>query len=699
MTSIAAYTAQWRREQRQAPKRTAFAPAARRGRPLLAAARWLAVAGLLAYSAHSLLGACGHGLDGFFENWVFNALLCAGATMCLARAVCSPLERPAWAALGVGLGCWALGEILYTIDPGQVTTGSFPTTSDVLWLTFYPASFIALGVLVRARARDFYPSLWLDGAVGATALAALACEFILPPIVAGTGGSLSSVVGDLVYPLGDLLLVCFALGVLAVTGWRPGRVLTMVAVGLALGAVADGLSLYWSATGHAGSGIFDPLWPASAVVLGWAAWQPTRPAAVVALHGRRLLVFPMCFVLAALGLLALQEARPLHDGAYVLAVLTIAGAVARMGMTFTENLRLVDRSRHEALTDPLTGLGNRRGLLLALEDVLQSASKRSPWVLLLFDLNGFKRYNDTFGHPVGDALLARLGAKLADAVAPDGRAYRLGGDEFCVLARLGRWPVEAVSAAATAALSEQGQGFEITTAHGRILLPAEAQDSSTALQLADERLYADKRSRRSDTPEQLRDVLLQVMAERAPDLPEHLSEVALMARAVGRQMGLVGEDLEVLVRAAELHDVGKVAVPDVILQKQSALDASERVIIERHCEVGERILAAAPAMGPVARLVRASHERFDGAGYPDRRVGEDIPLGARIIAVCDAFHAMTNNRPYRSGMGVVDAFSRLRKDAGSQFDPEVVDAFGAILAAGEACVPAPAPGSAMERPA
>jgi len=312
-------------------------------------------------------------------------------------------------------------------------------------------------------------------------------------------------------------------------------------------------------------------------------------------------------------------------------------------------------------------------------------------VLLLFDLNGFKRYNDTFGHPVGDALLARLGAKLADAVALDGRAFRLGGDEFCALVRLGRWPDEVLSAAATAALSEQGQGFEITTAHGRILLPVEAQDSSTALRLADQRLYADKRSRRSDTPEQLRDVLLQAMAERAPDLPEHLSEVVLMARAVGRHMGLAGEDLEVLVRAAELHDVGKIAVPDVILQKQRALDASERAIIERHCEVGERILAAAPAMGPVARLVRASHERFDGAGYPDRRVGAEIPLGARIIAVCDAFHAMTNNRPYRSGMGVVDALSRLRKAAGSQFDPEVVEAFGASLVAGEACVPAPAP--------
>src|SRR5439155_15453494 len=136
-------------------------------------------------------------------------------------------------------------------------------------------------------------------------------------------------------------------------GLAPGRVLGTVALGLALSGVADGLSLYWSATGHSGSSVFDSLWPASAVVLGCAAWQPARPSAVIGLHGRRLLVFPLGFAVTALGLLALQTVRPLEGAAYVLAVLTIAGAVVRMGLTFSENLVLVDRSRHEPLTDPL----------------------------------------------------------------------------------------------------------------------------------------------------------------------------------------------------------------------------------------------------------------------------------------------------------------------------------------------------------
>jgi two-component system, cell cycle response regulator len=645
--------------------------------------RGLALVGLCAFVAHSLLGVGGRGLDGFFEDWLFNGLLLAGAVLCLTRAATVRLERGAWIVMGVGLLCWALGEVIFTLDPAQITQGSFPGISDYLWLAFYPAAFLTLGLLVRARVRQFHASLWLDGLVGALAVAALACQFVLPPIVAGTGGSVGSVVGDLIYPLGDLLLLSFVVGLLAVTGWRPGGVLGTVAIALALGAVADCASLYSSATGGSGSTVFESLWPASAVGLGWAAWRPTRPSAVIGLHGRRLLVFPLAFALSALGLLALQDAYSLHEGAYVLAVLTIGGAIVRMALTFSENVGLVERSRDEALTDPLTSLGNRRRLLLALEDVLQSASTHAPWALLLFDLNGFKRYNDTFGHPMGDALLARLGAKLAEAAAPDATAYRLGGDEFCVLAPLARRSVEVVAAASVAALSERGQGFQISTAVGYITLPTEAQDNSAALRLADERLYADKRSGRStDAPDQLRDVLLQMLAEREPDLPEHLMEVAALARTVGRRMGLQGEDLEVTVRAAELHDVGKVAVPEAILSKPGPLDRLERAIIERHSEVGARILAAASAMAPVARLVRSSHERYDGRGYPDRRSGKEIPLGSRIIAVCDAYHAMISDRSYESGISPRAAVAELRRCAGSQFDPEVVEVFCAALADG-----------------
>jgi two-component system cell cycle response regulator len=629
---------------------------------------------LLAYALHSLAGLGGSQLDGLFENYLFNALLFCGGALCLLRAVFSASERGAWVALGVGLTSWAIGEVIFTIDPAQVTSGPFPSTSDFFWLIFYPAAFLSLGLLVRARVRHFYPSLWLDGILGALAVAALSSQFILPSILKASGGSFSAVVGDLIYPLGDLLLICFVVAVLAITGWRPGRVLGTVAVGLLIGASADVFSLYWSATGHGESSFFETLWPASAVVLGLAAWQPPRPSAVIGLHGRRLLVFPLCFALCAVGLLSLQALEPLKQSAYILSVLTITGVIARMGLTFSENLSLVDQSRHEALTDPLTALGNRRRLLICLEDVLQSASERSPWALLLFDLNGFKRYNDAFGHPVGDALLARLGEKLARAVEPEGEAFRLGGDEFCALTPLSERSLAEVCEAAVQALSEHGQGFDITTAYGSIMLPGEASERAEALQLVDERLYADKRTRNHSD---------------APELHQHLREVAILSRAVGRKMGLQGEELETMVRAAELHDVGKVAVPDAILQKRSSLDRTERAIIERHCEVGERILAASAAMGPVALLVRSSHERYDGAGYPDRRSGKEIPVGARIIAVCDAFHAMTSNRPYGRAIEVSEALGELRRNAGSQFDPAVIDAFCTELGAGRLSIEDP----------
>jgi two-component system, cell cycle response regulator len=645
-------------------------------RLVIRALRVLTVLGLASYAAHSLFGLGGRTLNDLFENWVFNGLLLASAACCLLRAGWSEVERTAWAALGVGLACWALGEIFYTLDPSQVDSGGFPTLDDFLWLAYYPAAFLTLGLLVRARVRHFYPSLWLDGALGALALAAVAAQFLLPPIVAETGGSANQVVSDLIYPLGDLLLLAFVIAVLAITGWRPGRVLGTVAVGIALGAFADCLSLYAAAQGSNGSHWFDSLWPASAVVLAWAAGQPSRPSAVIGLHGRRLLVFPVAFALAALGLLALREVGPLHGASYILAVVVIAGVIVRMVYTFCENLELVRRSRREALTDALTGLGNRRRLLLALEDALQSSTVRAPWVLLLFDLNGFKLYNDSYGHPAGDALLVRLGDKLARAVAPVGTAYRLGGDEFCVLARVDARARGEFVDQAVAALSEQGEGFDVSTGCGCIVLPEEAHDVSSALRLADERLYADKRSRPThDASEELRSVLLQVVAEHEPELPEHLRQVAMMARAVGRRLGIGEKELETLVRAAELHDIGKIAVPETILQKPSQLDRTEREIIERHCEVGERILAAASAMMPVARVVRASHEHYDGRGYPDGRRGQEIPLEARIIAVCDAYHAMTADRPYRSAMRSDEAIAELRRAAGTQFDPQVVDAF------------------------
>lgn len=329
--------------------------------------------------------------------------------------------------------------------------------------------------------------------------------------------------------------------------------------------------------------------------------------------------------------------------------------------------------RHEAITDALTGLGNRRKLTSDLGERLAAAASQ-PLILMLFDLNGFKDYNDTFGHLAGDALLARLGGKLAASV-PQGTAYRLGGDEFCVLAPAQRDDVHFTVAGAVAALSETGERFSVTASCGAVLLPHEAATPDSALALADERMYARKRSRPSAAREQTRDVLVRIMHARQPALPEHSTGSARLALAVGHRLGMSGEQLDELARAAELHDIGKVGIPDAILDKRGRLDPQEWEFVRQHTILGERILSAAPALRPVAAIVRATHERWDGAGYPDGLSGEQIPLAARIVAVCDAYQAITCERSYRPARTVEAARAELLEEAGRQFDPAVVAAF------------------------
>jgi diguanylate cyclase (GGDEF)-like protein len=330
--------------------------------------------------------------------------------------------------------------------------------------------------------------------------------------------------------------------------------------------------------------------------------------------------------------------------------------------------------RRQAVTDPLTGLGNRRKLSADLAGALGEPCTSRPSLLLLFDLDGFKDYNDTFGHLAGDALLARLGRKLDQAVAGVGSAYRLGGDEFCAHVYLEDQDSDAVINRASAALSESGTELSINASLGVVLLPHEADSADHALQIADERMYANKRSR-STARSQAGEVLLRTMHAKQPDLDEHSSNVAELATRVARRLGLGGEALDEIARAAELHDIGKVGIPDAILNKPSSLTAGEWEFIYQHTILGERILHGAPALRPVARLVRASHERWDGTGYPDGLRGEEIPHGARIVAVCDAYEAMTANRTYRAAVSHELACQELRRSAATQFDPEVVEAF------------------------
>jgi diguanylate cyclase (GGDEF)-like protein len=650
----------------------------RLGKLALRASAVLAVAALVLYGAQAAWTVCGSAATSFFELYVYNGLIAAAAAFCLLRARSVERERGAWLAFGLGLLAWAAGEAAYSLFLDGPTEPGHPNVSDVLWLLFYPGCYVGLVLLVRARVHEFRASLWLDGVVGALALASIGAALVLGPVVSSGAGLIVAV--DLAFLLGDLLLLGFVVAALALTGWRPDRAWGLLSAGLVTAAAVDGFFLWQSATGATvGSTLAAVLWPASTLTIAAAAWQPTG-ARPVRVEGWRLLAMPTAFAVAAVGVLVYDLAQPVDAGALGLAMACLLAVILRMSVTVRENHELLEGSRREALTDALTGLSNRRRLMLDLEREARYATAEQPCALTLFDLDGFKQYNDRFGHPVGDALLARLGRRLAEAVAGDAVAYRLGGDEFCVVAPLGELPAGVLTETARDALTDRGRGFEVSASCGMVMIPAEAADVSSALRLADQRLYREKgEGRRRVVGRQTSDALLQVLKECEPSLDGHLQVVAGLAREVGARLGLAGSDLDELTRAAELHDVGKVAVPASILRKPGPLDDSEWSFVRQHTLVGDRILSAAPALSPLAHVVRASHERYDGAGYPDGLARDDIPLAARVVAVCDAYHAMTSDRPYRGALAHWEALEELRKCSGRQFDPVVVAAFCELM--------------------
>jgi diguanylate cyclase (GGDEF)-like protein len=602
--------------------------------------------------------------------------------VCGLRVLCSKgSERAAWALLTAGLTAYFLGD-MYCLFVLPVESPPFPSPADAGYLCIYPAAYVALVLLLRARSDGVSPMLWLDGIVGGLAATAVGAALVLG-VVASTAGPLATVVTNLAYPLGDLIMVAFAIIVLTVTGRRGGSTWAILALAFAVWGVADSIYLYRTATDtYTEFTLLDTGWPATYVLIAFAAWRPVQR-----LDTRRLrasmLALPALMTGVALGLLVADHYLRLNAVAVWLACASIATAVVRFAFVFRQNLQLLSVSEIEASTDPLTGLGNRRALLRDLDRVI---ADDDPAVLAIFDLDGFKGYNDTFGHLAGDALLTRLGQRLTETTAGRGTAYRMGGDEFCMLSTGANEEPDALVADAAAALRESGEHFSIGCSHGAALVPAECSDAVDALRLADQRMYGAKRSGRRSNDEAVHQVLLRVAAEHDGELREHVDEVADFAGLVGSELGLSGGELTDLRRAAQLHDIGKVAIPDAILHAPRALTASEWTYMRQHTIIGERIINAAPELKEVARIVRSSHERYDGAGYPDGTAGEDIPLGARIVAVCDAYDAMVTHRAYRGAMPVEHALAELERCSGSQFDPAVVAAFVAVLAESPATV-------------
>jgi two-component system cell cycle response regulator len=631
--------------------------------------------GVAFLAGHAVFGLGGHALDSFTSDWVYTGIEVIAVAVCASRVMRKEDGRWAWALVTVGLLTWTGGDFLWTVWLGNLSNPPFPSVADGLYLAWYPALYVALMFLIRSRHRHVGAAQWLDGGVVGLTVAAIGAALIFPTVLGTTRGRFVEDAVNLAYPLGDFALLVFVAVAFALSGWRPGRMWLFLGAGIAVSAVADIIYVYQAAKGtYVAGSLLDTMWPASMSLFAVAAWQPVERRAGHGVARPHTIILPGCFALAAWGLLMIAALRPVTTVAVGLAGGALLLAAARAVLTHRENVRMVRLNAHHAVTDGLSGLGNRRRLMDDLEEAISDSAHGHASTLVFFDLNGFKRYNDSFGHAAGDSLLARIGAALRVAVDARGNAYRLGGDEFCVLlhGRVARH--DRLVASAASALTERGSAFTVNASFGLATIPDDATSSSAALQLADQRMYADKARSSRDSRAKTRDVLMQLLNERTPDLHHHVNGVGQLVGDLAREFAVDSDQLDEMLRAAELHDIGKLAIPDEILDKPGPLNDSEWQFMRQHPLVGERILNADPAMRPVARLVRSSHERWDGTGYPDRLAGTAIPLGARIIAACDAYEAMTSERCYQAARSSDDAIAELRRNSGSQFDPAVIDA-------------------------
>ncbi len=416
-----------------------------------------------------------------------------------------------------------------------------------------------------------------------------------------------------------------------------------------------------------------------------------RPFAELIVSSARATSIPFALMgSAALMLVVLWQRSPVLSAALVGPLLAIS-LYQRSSYQALRAMRL-------ALTDPLSGLGNHRSFQERLKhELLRAEADDEPFTLCMIDLDDFKRINDLYGHPVGDRVLASVGRRLRQ----NGEAFRLGGDEFALLLP-GVTADEALSTASSVLARigalELAEVGSVTASAGVAGFPHQGFDRDELIRLADSALYWSKEHGKNRVHVYRPDVVelaeLRRLA-RGPDRAARFRAAASLAKAVdardtytgshstrvaelsawiAHRLGLDREHIELTRLAGSLHDLGKLAIPEEILRKPGPLTDPERLVLQRHPEIGHRMLESL-GVDPVAEWVLHHHERWDGTGYPERLRGEEIPLGARIIFVADAYDAMTSDRAYRGRLAPREAIEELERCSGTQFDPEIVAAF------------------------
>lgn len=385
--------------------------------------------------------------------------------------------------------------------------------------------------------------------------------------------------------------------------------------------------------------------------------------------------------------------------------------------TAIDNSQRYQDALNLAERDALTGLFNHRGIHKRLAgEALRAQQSGSELSLIMVDIDDFKLLNDTYGHPVGDSVLRQVSDGIRTVLRHADLAGRVGGDELLlVLPNTGAEGALQLSERVRTTLltrpyvTNGGHAIPVRVSLGVATYPADAQSLGQLIETADGNLYASKQRGGNTTTgcpaeqESKLDAggllgvagrLLNVVGARDHYTRRHSEQVVLYALSLGEAVGLSEDALDTLHIAAMLHDVGKIGVPSHLLHKPSPLSPAEEDMVRRHVDISATIINDIPRLAEVAEAVRAHHERHDGSGYPDESAGGDIPLLGRILAVADAYSAMTLDRPYRKTLTHQQARTELEQAAGTQLDPELVRKFleildrRDILSAADACAEA-----------
>ncbi len=643
-----------------------------------------------------------------------------------ARAMSEGVERVFWLCLGAAnailLGCeLLLMWWVFAIDPAGPPRVCWPFhIMHGVAAVFFIGLLVSMSRLTQssgaARSRVAFDAAALSVIAGALIL-----RFYVRPIMGPAGASVGETLLGTGYPLFGLMMVCGTIGNVVgmkVDRWRAWD--RLVAISLSMYAVAISLWPLWYTTAAGGSrnyerGLLDLvqftghwlLMMAAVYRLTEPGARPLRPLPPLAAGRFRWsnVVVPVVTV-AAIPLFAYAAYSSMPGGWFwvyaVAATVMTTLVLGRSVVVALEHGVLF----HRSITDPLTGLYNHRFFHDRLDQELEQAARYGESLsLIALDIDDFGAYNERHGHMAGDRLLVDAASLFQGVCTRSCTVARLGGDEFAVIlpaTELSEATVIARRMLDVLSIEAGERPGSVSVSAGVASFPMHAVDAERLMRVADGALFDAKESGKAG--------VVAYDTERVPDLSarerisrlerqnrlsavralaaavdardastrDHSATVAHLARAVGVRMGWSEDDLRQLETAATLHDVGKIGIPDSLLNKRGPLSERETQQIRQHSVLGQQILSSA-GLSEIMPVVRSHHEHWDGSGYPDGLAGEEIPLGARIIGVCDAYDTMVTDRPQSPPMRREDALALIEDEAGFRFDPACVAALRSVL--------------------